>query len=130
MRACRGRGVTVLLTQFFKKKCPRTLLHVREFHQKLFHKKTGSHELYRGHNITNLGGILVKQYKRMGIFRDFPFYSALFGLVSYNALGHVFVSNLDMKHLIMAADACLEAKYILLYQFHGDMRCSSSARRC
>lgn len=34
----------------------------------------------------------------------------VFGLVSYNALGRVFVSNLDMKHLIMTADAYLEAK--------------------
>ena len=62
------------------------------------------------HTITNLGGILVKQYKCIGILRDFPYDSALFGLVSYNALGHVFVSNLDMKHLIMTADACLKAK--------------------
>ena len=36
----------------------------------------------RGHYITHLGGI--KQCKSMVIFSDFPYYNALFGLVSYN----------------------------------------------
>lgn len=81
---------------------------------KTFPHEKNSHEVYRGHTITNLGEFLVKQYKRMGIFRDFPYNRALFGLVSFNALGHVFVWNLDMKQFLMAADAHLKAKHILL----------------
>ena len=55
--------------------CGSTLLVTFSLEEKVFF-------LTWGHYITYLGRI--KQYKSMGILRDFAYYNALFGLVSYN----------------------------------------------